>query len=137
MALATMPPAAPAQGVSSAMAVSATVLPPIGTQTLRGVSFSVARNGIGRLEAPAPIAGAVSQIVMVTVSTSTNGFVPIAQAPVWVMATRRGNEFEITARSRDAPAPQVRYEIDLGPAPLGSDPHDVSVRISYLIVPGT
>jgi hypothetical protein len=136
-ALATNPPAAPAQSVSGAMAVSVTVLPPVGAQPPRLVSFSVGRDGVARLVTTAPMARAVSQIVMVTISSSTNGFVPIAQAPVWVMAARRVEEIETTAPSHDARAPRLRYEIDLGPAPLGSAPHDVSVRITHLIVPGT
>ena len=81
------------QSVSGALGVSVNVLPPIMTQGVELIAFGVERNGIARLETTSPIAGAVSLIVMTTVS-------------------------KLGERIR-------------------SESHDVCVRISYVIVPGT
>src|SRR5690348_6655311 len=62
MLLVAMPTLAPAQSLSGAMAVSATILPPDETRAPKLISFNVARTGIARVETAAPVAGAVSQI---------------------------------------------------------------------------
>ena len=118
------------------LGVSATVLPPIPTQSMELISFRVDRNGIARLETTTPIAGAVSLIVMSTISSSANAFVPVSQAPALVKATHRTEWLEAATRSTESRASRW-YEVDLGSPPVGSEVHDVLVRISYLIVPGT
>jgi hypothetical protein len=138
MVLATRPTLAPAQSVGGAMAVSATVLPPDRTRPPRLISFSVARTGIARLETAAPIAGAVSQIVMVTISSPTNSFAPVAQAPKLVMATPgRHRSGAATTPSDGSPAQRLGYDVDVRRSPPDSNLGAVSVRITYLIVPGT
>jgi len=135
--LAVAPALAQAQRVSGLLGVSATVLPPIVTLAVELTSFRAGRNGIARLETTTPSAGAVSLIVMSTVSSSGNGFVPVAQAPALVTATHRREWLEAAAPSTDTRAARWRYDVELGPTPSRSEMHDVSVRISYLIVPGT
>ena len=119
------------------MSVSLTVLPPVRTQTVDVLSFRVARDGHTRLETTAPIAGPVSMIVMSTVSSSTNGFVPVVQPPVLMNATRRRGRFDAGALPHDAGAPRLRYDIEPGPAPVRTESPDVSIRITYLVIPGT
>jgi hypothetical protein len=119
------------------LGVSATVLPPITTQPAAVISLRMERDGVARLETTTPVAGAVSLIVMRTVSSSANGFVPIAQAPALVKATPRSEWLEAATRSTDPRASRWCYEIELGPAPARSESHDVVVRITYLVVPGT
>ena len=103
--------------------------------TLR--SFRVDRDGTARLEMTSPITSSVSAIVMSTVSSSVSGFVPVAQPPALVRGTPRRLWREGATRSSESRAPQLRYEIELGPAPERSTSHDVSVRVTHLIVPGT
>jgi hypothetical protein len=126
-------PTAHAQNVSGALAVSATILPPAPSTETRLTAFTVGRDGVARLETTAPVATSASQIVMWSVSSSTNGFVPVAQPPMRIQAARRGEpETPTTAR--------LRFGIDLGDtssAPTDSSTRDVTVRIQYLIVPGT
>jgi hypothetical protein len=74
---------------------------------------------------------------MSTVSSSANGFVPVAQAPARVTATFHPERLEAAMQPTDSRASRWRYEVDLGPAPSRSEPRDVSVHINYLIVPGT
>jgi hypothetical protein len=135
--LATTPAVALAQRVGASLGVSATVLPPIIRQAVELVSFRVVRKGIARLETTTPIPGAVSLIVMSTVSSSANGFVPVAQPPALVEAASRRDWAEGATLSPDARAPRWGYEIQLARTPVGSDSNDVAVRITYLIVPGT
>ena len=139
MGLATAQPAAQAQGVNGAMAVSVTILPPIPTQATRLISFDMGRDGIGRLETTAPVARSVSQIVMWTVSSSANGFVPVEQAPMLIEATSL-QDAQLATWPRESPSARLRYEVRLGgPAgpPGNSSSRDVTVRVSYVIVPGT
>jgi hypothetical protein len=99
------------------------------------LSASVARTGIARLETAAPIAGAVSQIVMMTLSSPTNSFAPVAQAPTLVPARRRSAA--VSAPGDPSPATRRRsYEVDVGWPPVGANTRDVSVRVSYLVIPG-
>ena len=138
MVLATLAEVAPAQSVSGAMAVSATILPPDRARAPQLLSFSVARTGIARLETAAPVAGATSQIVMVTLSSPTDSFAPLAQAPMRVTATHGTNRSGASTTASDpSPAKRLGYEVDLGTPPAGSSSRAVSVRITYLIVPGT
>ena len=135
--LAMAPTVAPAQRANGSLGVSATVLPPIMTRPAELTSFQVERDGTARLETTAPGAGAVSLIVMATVSSSANGFVPVAQPPVRVKAMSRTQRLDRAASSAEASDAHWRYEVELGSPPVGSESQDVSVRISYLIVPGT
>jgi hypothetical protein len=136
-ALAVAPMCAHGQSVSGAIAVSATVLPPDRARAPHLISFSVARTGIARFETAAPIAGVVSQIVMVTLSSPTNSFAPAVQAPTLVLATRDGNRVGAATTPSDAsPVRRMCYEMDVGRPPVGSNVRAMSVRISYLIVPG-
>jgi hypothetical protein len=131
------PAVAPAQSVSGSLSVSATVLPPIMTPAVKPLSFRVERNGMARLETTPPFTGAVSAIVMSTIASSANGFIPVAQAPALVRATRGSALLEATREAADSVASRWRYEIPLD-APTGrTEPHDVTVRITYLVVPGT
>jgi hypothetical protein len=116
------------------LGVSATVLPPIIRQAVELVSFRVVRKGIARLETTTPIPGAVSLIVMSTVSSSANGFVPVAQSPALVEAAPRREWAEGATLSPDAQAARWGYDV---PTPVEPDSDDVSVRIHYIIVPGT
>jgi hypothetical protein len=131
------PTVAWAQRANGLLGVSATVLPPILTHGVELTSFRVERNGVALLETTTPAAGAVSLIVMSTVSSSANGFVPVAQAPALVRPTQRPERPDTPTRTIDSRASRWRYELELGPVPSRSEPHDLSVRISYLIVPGT
>ena len=138
-ALAMPRPTAHAQNVDGAVTVSATILPPVPTQDTRIVSFRVTRDGLAQLETTAPIAGAVSQIVMRTVSSSANGFVPVKQQPLRILGVQR-RESVFASSSREMRAPPLRYEVNLGEAtgsPPDSSARSVTVRIEYLIVPGT
>jgi hypothetical protein len=126
-----------AQSVTGALTASATILPPITTPDVRPLSFRVQHDGIGRLETTSPFAGAVSAIVMSTVSTSANGFTPVPQPPALVSATPRNEQLEDSAESATGGAAPWRFELSLDAAPDRSEPHDVTVRITYLIVPGT
>jgi len=137
MVLVAIPAIAPAQSVSGAMAVSARILPPIDTRPPELISFSVARTGIARLETAAPIAGGVSQIVMITISSPTNSFAPLAQPPVLVRATRRNRSAAMTALTDTSTAQRLGFAVDVGRPAADSSAHAVSVRITYLIVPGT
>ena len=127
-----------AQNVNGSMAVSATVLPPGPTEATRLIAFSVGRDGVGQVESTAPEPGSVAQIVMWTVSSSANGFIPVEQAPMRIQAKHQGESSKLAASSRAAA--RLRYEVDLGGAsdrPSDSSSRDVTVRINYLIVPGT
>jgi len=137
MGLIAMPAVAPAQSASSAMAVSARILPPVDTRPPQLISFNVARTGIALLETAAPVAGGVSPIVMVTISSPTNSFAPVTQPAALLKAARRNGSGAVTTPS-DTSAPQhLRFTVDLGGPPADSRPHVVPVRITYLIVPGT
>ena len=132
-------PTAHAQNVDGAITVSATILPPVPTQETRVVSFKVTPDGLAQLETTAPIAGAVSRIVMRTVSSSANGFVPVEQAPLRILGAQRRASVIVPA-SRERRAAPLRYELDLGEAgdaPPDTSSRSVTVRIEYLIVPGT
>lgn len=134
MVFAAMPRTARAQRVSGALGVTATILPPDRSHAPQLVSASITPTGVAHVETVAPIAGVVSQIVMVTVSSPTNSFAPIVHAPVLVLATPGENRASGTETS---PAPRQDYSVDLGPPPIGTGTDSVSVRITYLIVPGT
>jgi hypothetical protein len=136
MVLGTVPATARAQRVSGTLGVAATILPPDGSQAPQLVSVSLAPTGVARVETAPPIAGAVSQIVMVTVSSPTNSFAPIVHAPVLVLAPSAANRSSATT-SETSPARRKNYSVDLGLPPDGSSTDSVSVRITYLIVPGT
>jgi hypothetical protein len=135
--LAMGPAVAPAQRASGSLGVSAMVLPPVMMQPAGLTSFRVESDGTARLETTAPIAGAASLIVMSTVSSSANGFVPVALPPARVRAMPRKEWLEGATRPTAAPAARWHYDVDLGTPPVRSGSQDVSVRISYLIVPGT
>ena len=137
MVLIAMPAVAPAQSVSSGMAVSARILPPVDTRPPRLISVSVARTGLALLETAAPIAGGVSQIVMVTISSPTNSFAPVTQPAALVKATHRNWSGAGTAPSDTSATQRMGFVVDVGRPPTDSAPHAVSVRITYLIVPGT
>lgn len=136
--LAMAPALAPAQRVSGSLSVSATVLPPIVPQPAELISFAVERAGIARMETTVPVAGAVSLIVMPTVSSSANGFAPIQQAPALVRPTHRAELVDASSGPTESPTSRWHYQVELGPvAGRSEQPDDVSVRINYLIVPGT
>jgi hypothetical protein len=137
MVLATIPATARAQRVSGTLGVAATILPPDGSQAPQLISVSLAPSGIAHLETAPPIAGAVSQIVMVTVSSPTNSFAPIVHAPLLVLATSAENRSGATTTTETSPAWRQDYSVDLGLPPDGSITDSVSVRITYLIIPGT
>ena len=126
-----------AQSVGGSLSVSATILPPITTPAVKPLSFRVERGGVARLETTSPFAGAVSAIVMSTVSSSANGFTPVAQRPALARATRGTELLEATAVSADSVTSRWRYDVPLDPTADRSAPRDVTVRITYLIVPGT
>jgi hypothetical protein len=131
------PPVALAQSVTGSLSVSATVLPPIMTPAVKPLSFRVERNGMARLETTPPYYGAVSAIVMSTVSSSANGFIPVARPPALVRATRGSELLEATRSAADSVASRWRYDIPLDATPSRTEPHDATVRITFLIVPGT
>jgi len=137
MVFATMPRIAWAQHVTGALGVTATILPPDRSQAPQLVSVTLAPTGVARVETAAPIAGRVSQIVMVTVSSPTNSFAPIVHPPVLVLATPVENRPGERATSDTSLAPRQDYSVDLGSPPGGAGTDSVAVRITYLIVPGT
>lgn len=132
-------PAAYAQNVNGSLAVSATILPPVPKQETRLTAFSVGRDGKAQLETTGPVAGPVSQIVMWSVSSSATGFVPVEQPPMRIRAAHAAEPMAPTS-SRGTRATPLRFGVDLGAtqgSPVDSSSHDVTVRIHYLIVPGT
>jgi len=138
MLFVTTPAVGPAQSMSGAMAVSATILPPDDMRAAQLISVSVASTGVARLDTVAPIAGAASQIVMVTVSSPTNRFAPVAQPPLLVMGTQCGSRSGGVTTSSDAsPAKRQRYEVNVGRRPIDPTPDSASLRITYVIVPST
>jgi hypothetical protein len=134
---AVTPEHALAQTVSGAMTASATILPPITTPAVKPLSFRVERDGTARLETTTPFAGAVSAIVMSTVASSANGFTPIPQRPALVSATPDSELLDSSPESTVAATSRWRYEVPLDASPDRATPHDVTVHITYLIVPGT
>ena len=131
--------AAHAQSVNGSLAVAATILPPVPQQEIRLTAFNVARDGIAELETTAPVAGSVSQIVMWSVSSSANGFVSVEQAPMRIQATH-APESEAPSSLRGMRAKRLRFGVDLGATSgtaIDSTSRNVTVRIHYLIIPGT
>ena len=125
-----------AQNVNGSLAVSATILPPVANQETRLTGFTVGRDGSAQLETTASIAAPVSRIVMWSVSSSANGFAPGAQAPTRIMAAPR-QDSNAADRSREM---RLRFGVNLGEpdgAPADSSARTVTVRLHYLIVPGT
>ena len=132
-------PTAHAQSVNGSLAVSATILPPVPRLETRLTAFSVGRDGVARMETRSSIAAPVSQIVMWSVSSSTNGFLPVMQPPMRIQAAQR-------QKSEDSASPlatremRLRFGVDLGgtgSSPADSSARDVTVRVHYLIVPAT
>jgi hypothetical protein len=129
-----------AQRVSGSLGVTATILPPIPKQAARLLAVDVERSGIVRLETAPPRVGHVTQIVMSTMSSSTNGFVPVEHAPVLVASAPRAGSLAHEAGRPDAEDPRMRFELNvgrLGAASPTPSAQDITVLISYLIVPGT
>jgi hypothetical protein len=137
MVLATMPATARAQSASGTLGVAATILPLDKSQAPQLVSVSLAPTGVARVQLAPPIAGAASQIVMVTVSSPTNSFAPIVHAPVLVLAPSAANSSGVTTTSETSPERRQDYSVDLGLTQDGSSSDSIAVRITYLIVPGT
>jgi hypothetical protein len=133
-------PTAHAQNVNGSLAVSATILPPAPGQETRLTAFTVGRDGIARMETTTSIAAPVSRIVMWSVSSSANGFVPVTQAPVRIQAAQH-RDSEDLASSLGTRQMRLRFGVDLGgtgsSSPADSSVRDVTVRIHYLIVPAT
>ena len=128
-----------AQNVNGSLAVSATILPPVANQETRLTGFTVGRDGSAQLETTASIAAPVSRIVMWSVSSSANGFAPGAQAPTRIMAAPR-QDSNAADRSRETREMRLRFGVNLGEpdgAPADSSARTVTVRLHYLIVPGT
>ena len=136
-ALVVAPAIARAQHVNGALGVTLTVLPPVTTQAVEPLAFSVDRSGFAKLETTAPVASSVSLIVMATVASSVDGVVPTAQTPVPVEEMRRRKASHCPPDSTRACAPRSSYRVDLGRLSAGSGPHDAKVRIAYLVVSGT
>ncbi len=136
-ALAVAPAIARAQHVNGALGVTLTVLPPVTTQAVELLAFSVDRSGFARLETTAPVASSVSLIVMATVASSVDGAVPVEQAPMLVAERRPPEPRGCPPDSTRTCAPRSSYRVDLGRLPVGSGQHDATVRIAYLIVSGT
>src|SRR5688500_8182575 len=105
-ALAVAPAIARAQHVNGALGVTLTVLPPVTTQAVEPLAFSVDRSGFARLETTAPVASSVSLIVMATVASSVDGVAPTAQAPVLVEEMRRQKSPACSPDSTRACAPR-------------------------------
>lgn len=128
-----------AQKVNGSLAVSATILPPAPRQETRLTAFTMGHDGIARLETTTSITAPVSRIVMWSVSSSANGFVPVTQAPMRIQAApRQGSEAPVSPlETREM---RLRFGVDLGAtgsSPSDSSARDVTVRVHYLIVPGT
>ena len=131
-------PTAHAQNVHGSLAVSATILPPAPQPETRLSAFSIGRDGVAQLETTSSIAVPVSRIVMWSVASSTNGYVPVMQPPMRIQARRR--EPGASASSRDSQQMRLRFGIgldDIGLSPTDTATRDVTVRIHYLIVPAT
>src|SRR5215207_8628510 len=99
-AFAVAPAIARAQQMNGALGVALTVLPPVRTQAIELRAFRVDRDGIARLEMTAPVASAVSLLVMATIASSGDGFVPVAQAPVLIEATHHRDSVGTLPASR-------------------------------------
>ena len=133
-------PAAHAQRASGSLGVAATILPAIPAHAARLITLDVERDGILRLAMAPPRVGSVTQIVMTTISSSANGFVPLKQEPMLVETMPRRGSRELEPRQADGGDPVMRFELDVGrrgAVPPAFDTRDVTVRISYLVVPGT
>lgn len=132
-------PTAHAQTVHGSMAVSATILPPAPRPETRLTAFSMGRDGVAQLETTSSLAAPVSRIVMWSVSSSTNGFVPVMQAPMRILAAPR-RESDAPMSSRETRELRLRFGVDLGDiglSPTDSSARDVTVHIHCLIVPAT
>ena len=136
-ALVVAPAIARAQHVNGALSATLTVLPPVTTQAVEPLAFSVDRSGFAKLETTAPVASSVSLIVMATVASSVDGVVAAVQAPVLVEEMRPRKASQCPPDSTRACAPRSSYRVDLGRLSAGSGPHDTTVRIAYLVVSGT
>lgn len=121
---AAAPGAAKAQSVGGSIGVSLTILEPVTTRAVEVTGFRLDRDGRATLETTAPTSSKTSQLVMARVSSSANGFQPVAQAPVLLPGDRAG-------------VPHLSYRVDVGHAAAASDARDVQLRIEYLAVAGT
>ena len=133
------PRRASAQRTHGSLGVAATILPAVPTHAARLISMNVERDGIVRLETAPPRIGSVTQIVMCTVSSSANGFVPVEHAPILVEMLRGDSPGRAPLQSGRR-APQVRFDLDVAPSGAvapDSSTRDVTLRIDYLVVPGT
>jgi hypothetical protein len=132
-------PTARAQNVNGSLAVSATILPPVPGQETRLTAFTMGRDRIARMETTTSIAAPVSRIVMWSVSSSANGFVPVPQAPMRIQAAQRQASGD-SASPLETRQMRLRFRVDLGGTgtiPADSSARDVTVRVHYLIVPAT
>lgn len=121
------PSVASGQRVGGSIGVSLTILEPVATRAVEVTGLRLRRDGTAVFQTTAPTAAQASQIVMTRVSSSTNGFVPVGQAPTLL----RG------AGDADSAAQQMSYRVDVGRAATADAPRDVQLRIEYLAVAGT
>jgi hypothetical protein len=121
------PSVASGQRVGGSIGASLTILQPVATQAVEVTALRLGRDGTAVFRTTAPTAGQASQIVMTSVSSSTNGFVPVRQVPVLL----RG------AGDPDSAARQMSYRVDVGRVVSAEAPRDVQLRIEYLAVAGT
>jgi hypothetical protein len=124
---AATPSLAGAQRVGGSIGVSLTILQPVATQAVRVTGFSIDENGVARLETTAPTSGEVSQLVMASVASSTNGFARVRQAPVIL----RGVGASTGAARR------MSYLVNVGRTSPVTSQRDVELRVEYLAVAGT
>lgn len=139
-ALAAAPPAAHAQHVNGSLSVAATILPPIPAHAARLITLDAHRSGIVRLETAPPRIGSSSQLVVCTMASSATAPASVEEGPPRVETVQRCGSLELAPSRLGGGEPRMRFELDLGRTVVsspGSGMREVTVRVDYLIVPGT
>ena len=133
-------PAAHAQHVNGSLSVAATILPASPAHPARLIAFDARRNGIARLETAPPRIGTSAQLVTCTMTRSESAPGPVDQGPLLVKTVQRCGSLQLGPSRQGSGGSRMRIELDLGRSGTsshGSGTRDVTVRIDYLVVPGT
>jgi hypothetical protein len=122
-----IPHAASAQRVAGSFGVALTVLPRGAPQPVTVTGFHVDRNGMATFRAAAPMTIGASQLIVMRVSSSADGFTSVRVLPDVV---RRSSVTEIAAR-------ELVYSFEIDRSADGVAPTHVRLRLECLVVTGT
>jgi hypothetical protein len=139
-ALAAARPAAHAQRANGSLSVAATILPATPAHPARVIALEAGRSGTVRLETAPPRVGASSQLVLCTAASSATASVPVDEGPMLAETVQRCGSLELAPSRLGGGEPRMRFELDLrrtGVSSRGSGTREVTVRVDFLIVPGT